>query len=152
MVHCPVVIVGAGPAGMAAAITATEAGLRPTVIDEHSQPGGQIYHQPHAAWRLASGARPDSSGRRGAALLRRFHQFQDRMEFLANGLVWGLFPPCSLAVSRGRGWDLVAADSSSHRAPAFPAGHGSYADAGQVGALTVTLIRKTEHPDLPLPH
>ncbi len=36
-------IVGAGPAGLAAAITATAHGLKAAVIDEQSEPGGQIY-------------------------------------------------------------------------------------------------------------
>lgn len=36
-------IVGAGPAGMAAATTAAELGLRSVVLDEQDAPGGQIY-------------------------------------------------------------------------------------------------------------
>src|SRR3954471_251854 len=36
-------IVGAGPAGLAAATTAMRAGLRTVVIDEQAAPGGQIY-------------------------------------------------------------------------------------------------------------
>jgi len=37
------VILGAGPAGMAAALTAREHGLTVLVLEEQSQPGGQIY-------------------------------------------------------------------------------------------------------------
>ncbi len=37
------VIVGAGPAGLAAAITAAAHGLKVAVIDEQAEPGGQIY-------------------------------------------------------------------------------------------------------------
>ena len=37
------VILGAGPAGMAAALTAREHGVKVLVLDEQSQPGGQIY-------------------------------------------------------------------------------------------------------------
>lgn len=36
-------IVGAGPAGMAAAITASELGLSVALLDEQPEPGGQIY-------------------------------------------------------------------------------------------------------------
>lgn len=38
-----VAIIGAGPAGMAAAIEATQNGLRTVVLDENPAPGGQIY-------------------------------------------------------------------------------------------------------------
>ncbi|MBW6493980.1 MAG: FAD-dependent oxidoreductase, partial [Burkholderiaceae bacterium] len=36
-------IIGAGPAGMAAAVAARSCGLRVIVADENSEPGGQIY-------------------------------------------------------------------------------------------------------------
>ncbi|MCV6577060.1 MAG: FAD-dependent oxidoreductase, partial [Cohaesibacter sp.] len=37
------VIIGSGPAGMSAARQAAELGLQVALIDEQSQPGGQIY-------------------------------------------------------------------------------------------------------------
>ena len=40
-----VAIVGAGPAGMAAAVRLAEAGLRPVVFDLNATPGGQVYRQ-----------------------------------------------------------------------------------------------------------
>jgi|GEM_PF-2698403 thioredoxin reductase len=42
----PIVVVGGGPAGIAAAIEAARAGLSCTVIDEAPRLGGQIYRQP----------------------------------------------------------------------------------------------------------
>ena len=36
-------IIGAGPAGMAAAVTAADLGMRVVVLDEQREPGGQIY-------------------------------------------------------------------------------------------------------------
>ena len=44
-----VAIIGAGPAGLSAALAAKGAGANVTVIDEYPQPGGQFYRQ------LASG-------------------------------------------------------------------------------------------------
>ncbi len=40
---CDLAIIGAGPAGMAAAITAAKFGLDTVVLDEQASPGGQIY-------------------------------------------------------------------------------------------------------------
>ena len=36
-------VIGAGPAGMAAALTAANHGVEVAVVDEQAQPGGQIY-------------------------------------------------------------------------------------------------------------
>jgi D-hydroxyproline dehydrogenase subunit alpha len=44
-----VVVVGAGPAGVAAAVTAAQAGAQVTLIEEQSRPGGQYFKQPAAA-------------------------------------------------------------------------------------------------------
>ena len=41
--HFQIVIIGAGPAGMAAALTTTKAGLRTVVIDDQKDSGGQVY-------------------------------------------------------------------------------------------------------------
>ncbi|MBS0536046.1 MAG: FAD-dependent oxidoreductase [Proteobacteria bacterium] len=41
--HYDVVIIGAGPAGLAAAAVAGKAGLSTLVLDENAQPGGQIF-------------------------------------------------------------------------------------------------------------
>ena len=45
-------IVGAGPAGLAAAQVAVAQGIDTVVIDEQPRPGGQIYRQPPAAFQV----------------------------------------------------------------------------------------------------
>jgi thioredoxin reductase len=42
-------VVGAGPAGLAAALTAADYGVAVTLTDSAPQPGGQFYRQPAAA-------------------------------------------------------------------------------------------------------
>jgi flavin-dependent dehydrogenase len=49
-----ILIVGAGPAGMAAAVQMAELGLAPLVVDEQALPGGQI-------WRASEAARSDKT-------------------------------------------------------------------------------------------
>ena len=41
--HCDLLIIGAGPAGMAAALAAAPTGARITLVDDNPQPGGQIW-------------------------------------------------------------------------------------------------------------
>ena len=46
--HCDVLIVGAGPAGLAAALTASASGARVVVCDENPTPGGSLLAEPEA--------------------------------------------------------------------------------------------------------
>ncbi len=46
--HTDVLVVGAGPAGLAAAKTAAEAGLRVTLVDENAEAGGTLLSEPQA--------------------------------------------------------------------------------------------------------
>ncbi|WP_372714221.1 FAD-dependent oxidoreductase, partial [Ilyobacter sp.] len=41
------IVVGAGPAGLSAAIEAAKIGLEVAVFDENSKPGGQLFKQIH---------------------------------------------------------------------------------------------------------
>lgn len=41
--HCDILIIGAGPAGMAAALAAAPSGASITLVDDNPQPGGQIW-------------------------------------------------------------------------------------------------------------
>jgi NADPH-dependent 2,4-dienoyl-CoA reductase/sulfur reductase-like enzyme len=106
----PLVIVGAGPAGMAAAVVAAEAGLNPLVLDENPQPGGQIYRQSPVRWQSSSSPGPERQARDGKALLDQFHSCRDRIEFLPGTVAWGLFPPRQLAITRGDSSELIQAE------------------------------------------
>lgn len=57
LAHCDVLIVGAGPAGMAAAVAAAPSGASIVVIDDNPAPGGQI-------WRDGPGAALPPAARR----------------------------------------------------------------------------------------
>jgi NADPH-dependent 2,4-dienoyl-CoA reductase/sulfur reductase-like enzyme len=93
---------------MAAAIAAAQEGVAPLVLDENARAGGQIYRQPPPA---LAGATPAHTAmtRRGTALLRRFHELQDRLSLQTETAVWGLFPPRRLAVSHAGSWDMIEA-------------------------------------------
>ncbi|MAZ31911.1 MAG: sarcosine oxidase subunit alpha [Thalassospira sp.] len=46
--HTDILVIGAGPAGLAAARAAAESGLRVTLVDENAEPGGTILSEPQA--------------------------------------------------------------------------------------------------------
>lgn len=56
-----VVIIGAGPAGLAASIEASKAGAKVLLIDENNKPGGQLFKQIHKFF----GSREHKAGVRG---------------------------------------------------------------------------------------
>ncbi|MDD6305825.1 MAG: FAD-dependent oxidoreductase, partial [Clostridiales bacterium] len=41
------IVIGAGPAGLSAAIEAAKAGMKVIVFDENARPGGQLFKQIH---------------------------------------------------------------------------------------------------------
>lgn len=61
MKHYPLVIVGAGPAGLSAAIEAAKVGVSVLIIDENLRPGGQMFKQIHKFF----GSREHHAGVRG---------------------------------------------------------------------------------------
>lgn len=56
-----VIVVGAGPAGLSAAVTAAEGGIRVAMIDAAGQPGGQFWRHPDEN-NLGSFSRDESTG------------------------------------------------------------------------------------------
>ena len=46
MIRTELLVIGAGPGGMAAGLAGAGLGLRTLVLDEQPQPGGQIYRPP----------------------------------------------------------------------------------------------------------
>jgi len=76
-------VVGAGPAGLEAAIAAADAGLTVRVADERSDPGGQYYKPPSE---VAGSTRRDRQHREGDALRARFAACDAILDAGAN--VW----------------------------------------------------------------
>ena len=84
---CQLLIIGAGPAGLAAAVTATEAGLQVTVLDERPYPGGQFYKPLAASHAVAPGQSLDDQFKAGRVLIERAHKLGIRL--LSQTTVWG---------------------------------------------------------------
>jgi NADPH-dependent 2,4-dienoyl-CoA reductase/sulfur reductase-like enzyme len=94
---CDLAIIGAGPAGLAAAIAAAESGLQVLLLDENPEPGGQIYR--------GLGASPSSRRR----LLGRDYERGDELlsglragniSYLSGASVWMTSRDLEIGVSK----------------------------------------------------
>lgn len=93
---CDVLIVGAGPAGLSAAIAARRAGADVLVLDERDAAGGQ-YLKPLAT--SHAHAAPDRQFRHGDALRAEAASLGIAIEYGAT--VWGAFAPDEIAAITG---------------------------------------------------
>lgn len=80
------VVVGAGPAGIEAAVTATEVGADVTLVDLAPRPGGQYFQQPPKAFQSKNS---NASQNKGQQFLKRLRS--SKIHVLNNTLVWGIF-------------------------------------------------------------
>jgi thioredoxin reductase len=97
-VRCPdVLVIGAGPGGLSAALAARQAGASVVVLDERSLAGGQYYKQ--LSVEGPDIAPPDRQHRRGAALIAQVREAG--VEMIGDALVWGAFEPGEFGVAIG---------------------------------------------------
>lgn len=100
-------VIGAGPAGMAAAVQADALGLDTVLLDEQGGPGGQIYRSversPLRGTRILG---PDYAAGAGLAGALR----DSAVEYRPGAGVWHIEPGFRLALSDGDGIRLITAD------------------------------------------
>jgi glycine/D-amino acid oxidase-like deaminating enzyme len=85
--QCDVLIVGAGPAGLTAAIRLATAGVKVIVADERPEPGGQFFKQLASSYVFARQAPTDDQYRDGRALIEELLASPARL--LSNASAWG---------------------------------------------------------------
>lgn len=71
---CDLLVIGGGPAGLAAAAVGAGHGLRTVLLDERPTPGGQVYRQPGPGFRVLRPARVGRDYQRGQALIGQARQ------------------------------------------------------------------------------
>ncbi len=101
MKELELVILGAGPGGIAAAVEAARAGIGVTILDENPKPGGQIFRQFHDGFQVTNPGMLGHDFVRGRKLLSEFETVRDRVELLDKALVWALSEENEIAFYRG---------------------------------------------------
>jgi len=97
-------IVGAGPAGLSAALEAKAAGAEVLVVDENDRPGGQIFRQPPRAFRIEDRAKLGRDHKRGRALLDAVTAAGIGIE--TNTAVWNIAPGHLACCSGETSWEI----------------------------------------------
>ncbi len=145
--HCDVLVVGAGPAGLAAALAASQAGKRVMLVDEQAEPGGSLLHDvtssidgaPAQDWAAQAVATLD--GRENVLILPRttaFGYYNHNHIVLVERLTDHLeAPPPNLA--RERLWQVRAGEvvlaTGSHERPLV------FADNDRPGIMLADSVR-----------
>ncbi|MFC3996792.1 FAD-dependent oxidoreductase [Nocardiopsis sediminis] len=85
-----VAVVGAGPAGLAAATAAADRGRTVVCVDAGVQPGGQYWRHPDERWPRGDEAKGHHDWRRFTGLRRRFngHRDRGRITHVGSHQVW----------------------------------------------------------------
>jgi len=106
----PLVIIGGGPAGMAAAIEAARAGLSATIIDEAPRLGGQIYRQIPEEFRVKDGRALGKVFVRGERLRTEFANFSKRIEVHCGTSVLGVWGGREILTTSQDGSRMIRAE------------------------------------------
>lgn len=93
--NAPVVVIGAGPAGLACTARLVSAGLSAIVIDDNARPGGQYFRQLPGAFRAAGGTVPRRVQARAKALFGILSH--PLVTYLPDTCVWAQDGPLVLA-------------------------------------------------------
>jgi thioredoxin reductase len=107
-IQTDITVIGAGPAGLSAALEAAKAGARVTIIDEYSKPGGQYFRQPQARFSRVNEAVLGKSFAAGRALIAQVAA-QSTIQLRTGTLAWGVFDDGVLEIESDNQCERLAA-------------------------------------------
>ena len=120
------IIIGAGPAGIAAAVEAARAGATVKILDENAKPGGRIYSQLNDGFKLVHPGYLGPDYQKGKALLSEFAAVRKKIDYRHDTLVFGIFENRIMAFHQaGKGQrvafnKLIVATGAYDRPVPFP--------------------------------
>jgi NADPH-dependent 2,4-dienoyl-CoA reductase/sulfur reductase-like enzyme len=137
-------VVGAGPAGLAAAIEAAAAGVGVVLVDENAKPGGQLFKQIHKFF----GSKDHYAGTRGIDIGTKLLSDVQALgvKVMLDTVVWGIFPDRTLGViherqnQRIQSRYICLATGASENALAFP----GWTLPGVMGAGAIQTLMNVE--------
>ncbi len=118
------IIVGAGPAGLSAAVEAAKHGMCVAVFDENAKPGGQLFKQIHKFFGSKEHQAKVRGFRIGEALLKQANELG--VEVLLNAVVTGIYADKEVIVRHNdtvrhvKGDTILVATGASENMIAFP--------------------------------
>lgn len=118
------IVVGAGPAGLSAAIEAAKHGLKPIVFDENAKPGGQLFKQIHKFFGSKEHKAKIRGFKIGEELLAEAEEYG--VEVVLNATVIGLYQEKEVTVRIGdevkhyKGDSVLVSTGASENMVTFP--------------------------------
>jgi thioredoxin reductase len=101
-----IIIIGAGPAGLSAAVTASEYGLDVLVLDEQLSLGGQLYRNIERASKDKTKILGPDYGQ-GLFLAEKFRK--SKADYMGNAIVWRIDPNGNICFStKGTSFEINA--------------------------------------------
>jgi len=143
MTPTDLIVVGAGPAGAAAALAASEAGLQVVMLDEAASPGGQVYRAPPAGLSVVPG-RQGADERAGDAL--RSAVAGSAIIWKGGARVWsisGTFRVDAVTATGSESFTaprLIAATGAHERLVPF----SGWTTPGVIGLAAATILLKSQ--------
>ena len=139
------IVIGAGPAGLSAAIEAAKAGLRPIVFDENERPGGQLFKQIHKFFGSKEHKAKVRGFKIGEELLEEARRYG--VEVVLNAAVVGLYEEKEVTVRMGdeirhyKGDAVLVATGASENMVMFP----GWTLPGVIGAGAAQTMMNLHH-------